>query len=309
MRAANPGHAEPPGPTGPTPDSSVSAGTEQRAGMSQGRVTVAAMTHATALAALNRLSPSKIGAFRACPQSFAFRYIDGLEEPPDRWMVRGTLVHEVCERLFDLPERQRTLVNAVALLHRLWERMVDTEPGLRTLFADATDAGTWLLSAERLLATWFSLETPARIAAEGRELFVEAVAPYGPVLVGIVDRLDRLPDGSWRITDYKTGRAPSEAWALRGFFQLRFYALLLGHHLGLPVTRLRLVHLANGGEILELPFDDDGARAVSRQVQALTATMHTAAGVGRWHANVGRQCARCAFVRRCPAWAGAATVS
>ena len=255
------------------------------------------------MAALGRWSPSKIGAFRACPQAFAFRYVDGLDEPADRFMVRGTLVHEVCERLFDLAPPERCPAVAVALLHSLWERMVDREPGLRLLFADAADAGAWIISAERLVRTWFALESPDELDVAGREVFVETATSDGEVLAGIIDRLDRLPDGSWRITDYKTNAAPGPAWDRGGFFQLRFYALVVQESLGLTVTRLRLVHLGNDGEILELPFDLDGIEGVDRQVAALTAAMRRAAESGRWHANVGRRCDWCAFKSRCPAWA------
>lgn len=252
---------------------------------------------------LERLSPSKIGAFRACPQSFAFRYVEGLEEPADRFMIRGTLVHEVCERLCDLPPAQRDRATAVALLHRLWERMVDRDQALRGLFRDAEDAGAWICSAERLLDTWFTIESPATLTVEACELFVEAPAADGMVLAGIIDRLDRLPDGTWRVTDYKTNRAPSPGWDRRGFFQLRFYAMVAAAALGYTVTRLRLVHLGEDGVILELPFDPEGIASVDRQVRALADAMRRAAEQGRWHANVGRQCDWCTFKPRCPAWA------
>ena len=217
-------------------------------------------------------------------------------------MVRGTLVHQVCERLFDLAPAHRSLAMAVALLHRLWERMVDAQPELRGLFADAEDAGAWIVSAERLLSVWFRLEAPPELAVDGRELFVELATGEGPVLAGIIDRLDRLPDGTWRITDYKTGRAPAPAWEREGFFQLRFYALVAQRSLGITVSRLRLVHLGGDGEILELVHDDDATAGVQRQVTAMTSAMQAAADAGRWHANVGRCCDWCTFKGRCPAW-------
>ena len=254
------------------------------------------------MAALDRWSPSKIGAFRACPQAFAFRYIEGLDEPADRFMIRGTLVHEVCERLFDLAPGDRSPAVAVALLHALWERMVDREPQLRAMFSDAHDATEWMASAETLVRNWFALESPSDLDVGGREVFVETATPDGAVLAGIIDRLDRLPDGTWRITDYKTNAAPGAGWERGGFFQLRFYALVVAESLGLPVTRLRLVHLGNGGEILELAHDDDATAGVQRQVAALAATMRHAADSGRWWANVGRRCDWCAFKALCPAW-------
>ncbi len=251
---------------------------------------------------LDRLSPSKINMFRDCPQRFAFSYVERLPEPDDALMVRGTLVHQVCERVFDLPARQRTLPMAAALLHRLWERMVDADPGLRTLFPTAEAAGAWIDSAERLLANWFRLETPAGLRVEGREVFVESATGDG-VLAGVIDRLDRLPDGTWRITDYKTSSAPRPGWERGGFFQLRFYALVAARQLGLDVSVLRLVHLGADGEILELAFDPQSLDGTDRQVQALAMVMRRALDQGRWATRVGRHCDWCVFRPRCPAWA------
>ncbi len=251
---------------------------------------------------LSRLSPSKINTFRDCPQRFAFRYVDGLDEPDNVFLIRGTLVHEVCERLFDLPPEARTRAVAVDLLHRLWERMVDAEPSLAALFADAAAATAWIVSAEKLVATWFRLEAPAAAGTCERELFVQAQGS-DVVLVGIVDRLDQLPDGTWAITDYKTGTAPGAAWEREGFFQLRFYAFVAAESLGLEVSRLRLVYLAGDGEVLELDFDASAMAAVGRQITALSTAMHRSLAAGTWRANVGRKCNWCAFKSRCPSWA------
>lgn len=253
------------------------------------------------MSAVDRLSPSKINAFRDCPQHFAFRYVERLEEPEDPYMLRGTLVHAVCEQLFDLPAPARSRAAAVELLHRLWERMVDEEPGLAALFSDAAAATAWIVSAEHLLTTWFRLESPPDVPVASTEVFVET-SDRGDVLAGIIDRLDELPDGTWSITDYKTGPAPGLLWERSAFFQLRFYAWVVRRSLGLQVSRLRLVHLAGDGEVLELAFDAESDAGVGRQIRGLSAAMRRALAAGEWRTNAGRRCDWCAFKARCPAW-------
>src|SRR5688572_19846862 len=54
------------------------------------------------------LSPSRAADFKTCPLLFRFRTIDRLPERPTADQVRGTLVHAVLERLFDLPAAERT---------------------------------------------------------------------------------------------------------------------------------------------------------------------------------------------------------
>lgn len=254
------------------------------------------------MTAVDRLSPSKINAFRDCPRSFAFRYVEHLEEPENPYMLRGTLVHAVCERLFDVPPERRDRATATELLHRLWERMVDDAPVLRDLFADADAATDWIESAERLLATWFRIEAPATLDSVDTEVFVQLESDSG-ILAGIVDRLDRLPDGTWAVTDYKTGRAPGPGWERAAFFQLRFYALVVQRSLPLTVSRLRLVYLADDGEVLELAFDAEAEAAVGRQIAGLGAAMRHAFAADEWRTNAGRRCDWCSFKDRCPAWA------
>ncbi|MFI7603128.1 RecB family exonuclease [Actinoplanes sp. NPDC049681] len=85
------------------------------------------------------LSPSRAADFKTCPLLFRFRTIDRLPEQPTRDQVRGTLVHAVLERLFDLPAADRTPDAAAALVAPQWERLVEEEPGLSQLFEAAVD--------------------------------------------------------------------------------------------------------------------------------------------------------------------------
>jgi putative RecB family exonuclease len=88
------------------------------------------------------LSPSRAADFKTCPLLFRFRTIDKLPERPSADQVRGTLVHAVLERLFDLPAARRTPDTAAALVAPEWDRLVTAEPALAELFAAATLAGT-----------------------------------------------------------------------------------------------------------------------------------------------------------------------
>ena len=85
------------------------------------------------------LSPSRAADFKTCPLLFRFRTIDRLPEQPSTDQVRGTLVHAVLERLFDLPAAERTPQAAAALVAPEWARLAEQEPGLGALFAGDPD--------------------------------------------------------------------------------------------------------------------------------------------------------------------------
>lgn len=84
------------------------------------------------------LSPSRAADFKTCPLLFRFRTIDKLPERPTADQARGTLVHAVLERLFDLPPLSRTPEAARALVEPSWLALLESEPRLAEIFAPAT---------------------------------------------------------------------------------------------------------------------------------------------------------------------------
>jgi putative RecB family exonuclease len=82
------------------------------------------------------LSPSRASDFKQCPLLYRFRAVDKLPAPPSPAAARGTLVHAVLERLFDLPAGERNPSAAGALLGPQWDALVEAEPGLAAMIED-----------------------------------------------------------------------------------------------------------------------------------------------------------------------------
>src|SRR5436305_597548 len=85
------------------------------------------------------LSPSRAGDFKQCPLLYRFRAIDRLAELPTRAQVRGTLVHAVLERLYDLPAADRHPAAAHALIEPEWARLCREAPELLDALFTGTD--------------------------------------------------------------------------------------------------------------------------------------------------------------------------
>jgi putative RecB family exonuclease len=250
------------------------------------------------------LSPSRAADFMQCPLLYRFRVVDRLPEAPSPAMVRGTVVHAVLERLFDLPAGARTLAAAEDLLVPQWELVREGRPELADLFGD-DEAGlaAWLRSAAELLSRWFALEDPTRLEPAERELYVETALDDGLVLRGYVDRIDVAADGRVRVVDYKTGRAPSEAFEAKALFQMKFYALVLWRLHGRLPSVLQLVYLGNS-EILRYSPDESDLLATERKVKALWQAISLAAATGDWRPSPSRLCDWCDHHAHCPAKGG-----
>ncbi len=254
--------------------------------------------------AVPSLSPSRAGDFMTCPLLYRFRVVDRLPEPPSREALRGTLVHQVLEDLFDLPAQDRTLDRATAMVPTAWESVrSQSTDAVEELFDGPEDAAAWLASAEPLLATYFGLEDPAALEPAERELRVETTLDDGLVLRGYVDRLDRNPAGETRVVDYKTGRAPREAFEQKALFQMRFYALVLWRATGTVPRVLQLLYLGDG-QVLRYSPDEADLLATERKVRALWAAIQRAHESGDWRASPSRLCDWCAHRALCPAHGG-----
>ena len=261
------------------------------------------------------LSPSRAADFKTCPLLYRFRTIDRLPERKSLAAVRGTLVHSVLERLYDLP--------AAAAHRRGRPGAAGARPGPscarsraspscsrspRTTARRPTPSApesveAWLLSAGKLVEKYFTLEDPTRIQPHGREELVEVTLPDGLLLRGFVDRLDVAPNGALRVVDYKTGAVPREAFEGKALFQMKFYALVLWRTRGVVAAQLKLLYLKDGDALTYAPDEDELIR-FERTLQAIWAAIERAVATGDFRPNKTRLCDWCDHQAFCPAWGG-----
>jgi putative RecB family exonuclease len=252
------------------------------------------------------LSPSRAADFKHCPLLYRFRAIDRLPEIPARPQVRGTLVHTVLERLFELPAAERSPQAATELVGQVWAELCRTWPelvGLLFTGADDPELAEWLASTGPLLEAYFRLEDPRLLEPAARELLVETELESGLLLRGYIDRLDEAATGELRVVDYKTGPAPRESAETAALFQMKFYALALFRLRGVVPTELRLLYLTDG-ESLHYAPDEEELRRFERTLEALWEAVLLAGRDGDFRPNPGRACDWCSHRALCPAWDG-----
>jgi putative RecB family exonuclease len=238
-----------------------------------------------------------------CPLLYRFRVIDRLPEPPTEATARGTLVHAVLERLFDRPAAERTPEAARDLMAPEWDRLAAAEPDLAALFKDEAERAVWIRSANAILDTYFTLEDPRRLEPADRELYVETMLDSGLRLRGYIDRLDVASGGDIRIVDYKTGKAPREAFEASALFQMKFYALVIWRLRGQVPRLLQLMYLAQG-EILRYSPDEADLLATERKVKALWTAIQRARDAGDWRPRPSKLCDWCNHKALCPEFGG-----
>ena len=256
------------------------------------------------------LSPSRAADFKTCPLLYRFRTIDRLPQRPSLDAARGTLVHAVLERLFDLPAGERTPDSARALVEPQWQRLVEDRPDLVEVLSAEVSGPQFLDSAADLLGGYFAVEDPRRLEPAERECLIEAEVDLPDAdgagqlrLRGYVDRLDVAPNGDVRVVDYKTGGAPREAFEARALFQLKFYALVLWRVRGTVPRVLRLLYLRDA-EACDYTPDAEELLRFERTLLALWQAIERARAERDFRPKPSRLCGWCDHQALCPAFGG-----
>jgi putative RecB family exonuclease len=252
---------------------------------------------------LERLSPSRASDFKQCPQLFKFRAIDRLPEPSTVYQARGTTAHLALQRLFDLPADRRTPETLYDLFREAWTEVRLEEYG--DLFESVDEERSWGLESLELLANYFTVEDPRTFDPLDRELDMTEDLD-GLVIRGILDRMEETDDGQLVITDYKTGKAPPERYALPAFFALKIYALLIRRRTGRTPDEVKLIYL-NGPTVYRIGVTDAQLDAMDRQLRALWTAIERAVERNDFPPRPGRLCDWCSFQDLCPAFAEAQT--
>ena len=255
-------------------------------------------TEAESPPTLETLSPSRASDFKLCPQLFKFKAIDKIEVPPTVYQARGTTAHLALQWLFDLPAAQRTPERLYELFRKAWVELRETE--YPELFDDTEAERNWGIESLEVLANYFLVEDPAQLEPIDREL--DMLEDLGDITIrGILDRMEEEPDGVV-ITDYKTGKAPPEQYAIPAFFALKIYALLIRKRTGRTPVRLKLMYL-NGPTVYEIPVTDQQLYATQRKLEALWSAINRAILNGDFPTRPGKLCGWCQYQDICPAFA------
>jgi putative RecB family exonuclease len=116
-------------------------------------------------------------------------------------------------------------------------------------------------------------------------------------LIGTLDRVDELPDGSLRIVDYKTSRTPPQD---PDTFQLDLYQLGLAAKTGRLAEQIVFEYLRHGVQ-RAVTIDDRNLRRTLERVEAVVALVE---GDDALLPQPGEHCRRCDYDAYCPALRG-----
>ncbi len=241
------------------------------------------------------LSPSSASSFRECARRWKFRYVDRLPDPPGEAAVTGTFAHMVLERLMQEPVENRTVERAKKLARELWPTM-EASSDYQGLELDERGGLDFRINGWKAIEGLWELEDPreVRVAATEQDVRVEVnKVPFR----GIIDRVDETDEGLV-VTDYKSGKAPSERFSSNYVTQMLLYAAALTEAEGSKPVKAQLLYL--GQKVVEVEITDENLDEATTELRATWLAILDSCISQEFSATVGPLCGWCPFVAHCP---------
>jgi RecB family exonuclease len=236
-----------------------------------------------------RLSYSSISTFELCPLQYKFKYVEREEGVRTPALAFGESLHEALRLFHQQPVPVAPgLGQLLGYLDHVW----DASP-----YADEREEKTYKDHAHQVLAQYHRANSrPFRLPVAIEQRFEIAI---GDVKVtGIIDRMDRHPDGSYEIIDYKTNRRLPPRRIVERDLQLSIYYLAAQEVWGITPSLVSMYYLLPGQKISATRTAQDASETRER-ILAVAARIEA----GEFPPTENRLCNWCDYQAKCPLFA------
>jgi RecB family exonuclease len=236
-----------------------------------------------------RLSYSSISTYELCPLQYKFRYIDARPGRRTPALTFGESLHEALRRFHAQPVPVAPkLERLLGYLDEAWDP---------SAYRNEQEERAYHSHAREVLIAYHRDNAPSfrvPVALEQRfQIDVDGVR-----VSGVIDRMDRHPDGSYEIIDYKTSRRLPPRRYVESDLQLSIYHLAAWEVWGIIPQRLTLYFLLPGQPMTVTRTEDDLAATRARIADV-------AAGIRArsFEPKENRLCDWCDYQAHCPLFA------
>ena len=174
-----------------------------------------------------RISYSRLENFKQCPLKYKLSNIDKIKEPKSKEAIFGTYIHKVLKWFYQKDPHFPTLDALLKYYREYWPKKTE---GFE--WKDPEEEKSYFKEGLRILEEFYNKNIPHKTSILDLETRFEVVIDENPdkpngkhILTGVIDRIDKLPDGTVEIIDYKTGKRMPSQNALDKNDQLSLYAI------------------------------------------------------------------------------------
>lgn len=174
-----------------------------------------------------RISYSSLENFKQCPLKYKFSQIDKIKEPKSKEAVFGTYIHKVLKWFYQKDPHFPALDALLDYYKEYWPKKSE---GFE--WQDSEEENSYFKEGMRILEEYYKTNIPHQTSILDLETRFEVTIDENPdkqngkhILTGVIDRIDKLPDGTIEIIDYKTGKRIASQRSVDSNDQLSLYAI------------------------------------------------------------------------------------
>lgn len=249
-----------------------------------------------------RISFSSLEVFQQCPQKYKFSEIDRIRVPKSPEAVFGSAVHNALKYFHSSSPGLPTIEELINYFKIIWPK-ADVVP-----WKTPEEEKIWFDQGVALLEKYYAQNAPREFNIVDLETRFEAPLlddkGENHTLTGIIDRIDKLEDGSWEIIDYKTTKRIPAQREVDSSLQLSIYLLgVTARWPNLKIPRIKLsLYFLKHGEKLTAAADENRLEVTKRKVLEMLADIQARQVKNDFPPIPSALCDWCGYQKICPMW-------
>lgn len=160
-----------------------------------------------------RLSYSALSTFKQCPKKYRWQYVERLRMPPTPDQFFGILIHDI----LDMALRHAPLIESLDKLLAFYKEKWNPK-----IFQGDIKAQETYKEGLKIIKDFHADYKPGIRDILHTEKFFQIIFDKH-VIVGKIDRIDKLPTGELEVVDYKTNKKLPDPESLKNDLQLSMY--------------------------------------------------------------------------------------
>ncbi|NMB92141.1 MAG: PD-(D/E)XK nuclease family protein [Parcubacteria group bacterium] len=261
-----------------------------------------------------RISYSSLENFKNCPLKYKYSEIDKIKEPKTKEAIFGNYIHQVLKWFYQQDPHFPTLEGLLEYYYNHWptstgkpqkEKAYLRSQGFS--WQDEHEEKDYFQEGMRILEEYYKKNFPPKSIIMDLETKFEAVVDETPnepggkhILTGVIDRIDKLPDDTIEIIDYKTGKRIPSQNDVDTNLQLSIYALGLQRKwpkIKLENLRLSLYFLKFGEKIETSKTQEDIIKTQEKIIDLIHQIQKSS-----FEPKSSPLCNWCGYRPLCPLW-------
>lgn len=237
---------------------------------------------------MRTLSHSAISLYQDCPQKYKFRYIEGIKEKPKSYFSFGQSLHKALEFFYRSQLIPPTLAEVLLFYETNW---------VKEGYKSPEDEKLKFLDGKRIVSAFHNKHAQDWKPPMATE-YDFTVKIDGVDIRGKIDRIDKLPNNSLHVIDYKTGKVFNKN-RVEDDPQLTLYQMACEEAFQTPVERLTLYYLPTLNALTSARHSNEHVMNLRREI----ITVKSAVDEGHFDPKPeDYKCRWCDYKKLCPAW-------